>query len=157
MRNATLAAALLTGTSISLLGAKRVRRREGRETSDPIRFILNNAVAFVWGPPGTGKTKTLARITVELWSKGEQVLVLSHSNVAIDEAVARIAGRANSFREGRLVRYGFAQLKFLTEHRKLTSFYLATRLRPEIMGAYEKLLAERERLKRDGVQISWRG
>jgi|SRR5579872_3356637 len=46
---------------------------------------------FVCGPPGTGKTHTLARVTETFLRRGMRVLVVAHSNVAVDEAAMDIA------------------------------------------------------------------
>ncbi|WP_406677731.1 AAA domain-containing protein [Neomoorella carbonis] len=149
-KNASLVAAVLTGTPVMIKNLKPIKRNQHGNNSDVCSFVLNNAVAFIWGPPGTGKTETLARITNELLSKKECVLILSHSNVAVDEAVARIASVALTYREGDIVRYGFAQPTFLAKHRDLTSFYLAAKKRPELLHRYEQLRAEREKLKKSG-------
>ena len=45
----------------------------------------------MWGPPGTGKTTTLAHIVSELLAQGLRVLVLSTTNAALDQALAKIA------------------------------------------------------------------
>lgn len=46
---------------------------------------------FTWGPPGTGKTKVLANAVSNAVIDGLRVLVLAHSNVAVDVAMLRIA------------------------------------------------------------------
>ena len=44
-------------------------------------------ITFVWGPPGTGKTQTLAKIALKHIENEEKVLMLSYSNVSVDGAV----------------------------------------------------------------------
>ena len=56
-----------------------------------VQGALGLPVSFVWGPPGTGKTATLARIAEAFLRQGQRVLVVAHSNVAVDEAAADIA------------------------------------------------------------------
>jgi len=56
-----------------------------------VQGVLGMPVSFVWGPPGTGKTVTLARIAEAHLRQGRRVLVVAHSNVAVDEAAADIA------------------------------------------------------------------
>lgn len=41
-------------------------------------------ISFIHGPPGTGKTHTICRIIEDAVKKGQRVLVLSHSNDAVD-------------------------------------------------------------------------
>jgi hypothetical protein len=143
---------VLNGTPVRINNSKPVKENQLSSNFGVCRFVLNNAVSFIWGPPGTGKTETLARITNELISKKERVLILSHSNVAVDEAVARIASVALTYKEGDIVRYGFARPAFLIKHRDLTSFYLAAKKRPELLQRYEQLRSEREKLRKSGRQ-----
>ena len=49
-----------------------------------------NPVTYVWGPPGTGKTYTLARVAANKYFKEKRVLVLSHSNQAVDVLMGEI-------------------------------------------------------------------
>ena len=68
-------------------------------------------LAFVWGPPGTGKTVTLAHIVNELLAHGSRLLIVSTTNAAVDQALAAIArtddGRAH-IEAGHIVRIGQA-------------------------------------------------
>lgn len=44
--------------------------------------MMSNLI--VWGPPGTGKTYTLARVVANKFVKGKRIIVLAHSNKAVD-------------------------------------------------------------------------
>jgi len=46
----------------------------------------------VEGPPGTGKTTLIASVASELAAEGKRVLITSHTNVAVDNALERILG-----------------------------------------------------------------
>lgn len=50
----------------------------------------NQSISMLWGPPGTGKTETIKNIAVDCWQRKKKVLILSHTNAAIDEAAIRI-------------------------------------------------------------------
>ncbi len=70
---------------------------------------LHRTMTFVWGPPGTGKTDTLAVIAHTFVACGLRVLVVSHSNAAVDAAVERIAKTMENtpwYEQGRLIRLG---------------------------------------------------
>ncbi|HEY7171799.1 MAG TPA: AAA domain-containing protein [Vicinamibacterales bacterium] len=56
-----------------------------------VQLCSDSDLAFVWGPPGTGKTTTLAHIVSELRTQGLRVLVLSTTNAALDQALEKIA------------------------------------------------------------------
>ncbi|HEX3704631.1 MAG TPA: AAA domain-containing protein [Vicinamibacterales bacterium] len=57
-----------------------------------VQLCSDSDLAFVWGPPGTGKTTTLAHIVSELLAQGLRVLVLSTTNAALDQALEPGAG-----------------------------------------------------------------
>jgi superfamily I DNA and/or RNA helicase/ssDNA-binding Zn-finger/Zn-ribbon topoisomerase 1 len=80
--------------------------------------IFKNPITFVWGPPGTGKTKTLALSAKYLYKYGEKILVLSHSNIAVDVALLNIANNLidlNKGYNGEIIKYGSLFLKELEE------------------------------------------
>lgn len=52
-----------------------------------IKLSETKQVSLIWGPPGTGKTYTLAQIIYRAFHRKESVLVLSTSNVAIDQVL----------------------------------------------------------------------
>ena len=77
-----------------------------------VQLCCDSDVAFVWGPPGTGKTTTLAEIAAELVHQGQRVLVTSTTNAAVDQALAKLAGTESArglFDRGEVVRVGQAQ------------------------------------------------
>lgn len=49
--------------------------------------------AYVWGPPGTGKTTTLGALVATLAAAGKRVLVVSPYNVAVDAAALSCVSR----------------------------------------------------------------
>lgn len=51
---------------------------------------LSAGAAYVWGPPGTGKTRVVAQLASELVRRGERVLIAAHTNAAVDGAVAAL-------------------------------------------------------------------
>jgi superfamily I DNA and/or RNA helicase len=77
-----------------------------------IKLALGSEVSFVWGPPGTGKTKTIARITEGFLAKNLSVLLLSHTNVATDGALLDVVEHlqdTDDYREGKFLREGTIQ------------------------------------------------
>lgn len=51
---------------------------------DAIKNSLKRNLNIIWGPPGTGKTKTLQGVIAEFLAKGKKVLFASNTNNAID-------------------------------------------------------------------------
>ena len=76
---------------------------------DAIRSSLSKEVTFIWGPPGTGKTRTLTVILEHLLSSGRRILLTSHTNLAVDEILSKYIEDplAQRFvRDGKIVRHG---------------------------------------------------
>lgn len=70
-----------------------------------VQLCAESELAFVWGPPGTGKTATLVHVIDELLARGERILIASTTNAAIDQLLAKLASRP-WFAPGRFVRLG---------------------------------------------------
>lgn len=74
-----------------------------------VKRSLGSDVTFVWGPPGTGKTSTLARIVEAHYRAGRSVLLVSNTNIAVDTALERVVERLESepgFSQGLVIREG---------------------------------------------------
>ena len=79
------------------------------EQRDALRRSLGSDTTFVWGPPGTGKTKTLAHIVEAHYRAGRSVLLVSNTNIAVDTALERVAERLKGepeFHQGLVIRRG---------------------------------------------------
>ncbi len=108
-------------------------------------------ITFVWGPPGTGKTETLAKIALSHIARGHRVLMVSYSNVSVDGAVLRVYARAEEHdrKPGRILRYGYPRAKEILEHETLTAYNLALYQSPELLRKREELFEKRQSLKKD--------
>ncbi|HSS02294.1 MAG TPA: AAA domain-containing protein [Kofleriaceae bacterium] len=74
-----------------------------------VQLCSDSELAFVWGPPGTGKTVTLTHVIEELVAQGHRILLASTTNAAIDQVLAKLSGRAwfaDEVAAGRLIRLG---------------------------------------------------
>ena len=71
---------------------------------------LREAVTFVWGPPGTGKTKTLGEIVRSAFESQERTLICSNTNKAVDQVLYHICEALGTehpaMKEGKIVRLG---------------------------------------------------
>ncbi len=79
------------------------------EQLDAIRHSLGSDTTYVWGPPGTGKTMTLARIVEAHYRAGRSVLLVSNTNIAVDTALKKVADRLKGeteFHLGLVIRQG---------------------------------------------------
>jgi hypothetical protein len=71
-------------TSIELPGLNR-----GQHAA--VASGLGRDTTFIWGPPGTGKTRTIGALGAALFTRGRSLLMVSHTNAAVDQALMKIA------------------------------------------------------------------
>ena len=69
---------------------------------------LGRNATFIWGPPGTGKTRTIGAIGEHLYRRQRSVLLVSHTNAAVDESLQRIADAVgiDELPSGKILRVG---------------------------------------------------
>lgn len=75
---------------------------------EALRSSLSRNLTFIWGPPGTGKTKTIGAIGAQLLLANRSLLMVSHTNTAVDLALLNIAKQANpeKIEAGKILRVG---------------------------------------------------
>jgi hypothetical protein len=61
--------------------------RVAGQTREARAQCIGSEVTFLWGPPGTGKTFTIAALVASLAQIGETVLVTSHTHAAVEQAL----------------------------------------------------------------------
>ncbi|MYL64078.1 AAA family ATPase [Bacillus hwajinpoensis] len=132
---------------------KTVKHPEEKIKSHLHELILRskyNPVTYVWGPPGTGKTHNLARAAANHFFKGNSVLILSHSNQAVDvlmREIALFAEKREKFEEGKIMRYGLQR-----DVPSILPLYTDQLLRaqhPDLAEEKESIVEERKNLKDD--------
>ncbi|WP_219914056.1 AAA domain-containing protein, partial [Bacillus paranthracis] len=105
-----------------------------------------NPTTYVWGPPGTGKSYNLSRIISAHYQKGKSVLVLAHSNAAVDVLMSEVTKQIEKKKKwtpGEIVRYGYSQHEHIRNHETL----LASKLVETTNGSWgeERLYLEETR------------
>jgi hypothetical protein len=71
-----------------------------------LEACLGTGVHLVWGPPGTGKTRVLTEAISALVDAGRRVLLVSATNIAVDNALLGAARRTSRHQDGTLLRVG---------------------------------------------------
>jgi len=78
--------------------------------SQALQHASSNAVTFIWGPPGCGKTLTLGEIVRLMFDAGKRVLICSNTNTAVDQVLYSICNALgkehDALQTGRIVRLG---------------------------------------------------
>jgi len=86
-----LAASVFHPSMANIQRSKLPYTSEFVDISGQLRDVLEQAcgstVTYIWGPPGTGKTHAIAHLVTALIEAGERVLVTSHTNAAVDQAL----------------------------------------------------------------------
>jgi AAA domain/Topoisomerase DNA binding C4 zinc finger len=125
---------------------------EGDVTLDPkqlnefqvaaARAVVKKPVSYVWGPPGTGKTQTLAFAAANLVARGEKVLIISNTNIAVDVALQKTLEylqEDNEYFEGKFVRFGIPRLPGLEDFPWSLPTYVARDKHPGLYATIEKI------------------
>lgn len=110
-----------------------------------------NATTYIWGPPGTGKTYTLARMIAKHYVAGKKILVMAHSNAAVDVLLLELAEyvqEKNNWTPGDILRYGFSADPKVRAHKDLLTGKLVENNNPKTKEKINKLESERSRLKK---------
>lgn len=113
-----------------------------------VAHALGSACTYLWGPPGTGKTQTIGHLVAELVRRGKSVLLVSHTNVAIDEALLRAADLlGDDLPDGQVLRLGSAYGPRLDERPRLLPATHVKERSADLAEAIAGLRAAREVLR----------
>ena len=121
----------------------------GQDTA--LKKVSEQDITFIWGPPGTGKTTTLAKIALEFMLRKKRILMLSYSNVSVDGALLRVANMVEQ-NSGDVVRYGHPRVKEVLERDDLTTYDYVLKNHPELKIEYEALKKEKKNLKKNVIE-----
>jgi KaiC/GvpD/RAD55 family RecA-like ATPase len=113
---------------------------------------FSRSLAVIWGPPGTGKTNAIAKAVEAHLGAGRRVLLVSHANMAVDEALEQVAEQLAAgpfYQEGKLVRLGICHKPTLQERYPLVILENISTMQGETLTREKgDLLSERERVDR---------
>ncbi len=84
-------------------------------TKTALRKCSGSEVTFLWGPPGTGKTYSIAALVAIFAAANETSLVVSHTHAAVEQALYALVEPAGDGRAGGLL----ADSEFIAQGRIL--------------------------------------
>lgn len=109
-------------------------------------------IVTVWGPPGTGKTYTMAKIANGYIAQGKSVLIVSHSNVSVDGVIKQVVkmlgtDKQSILEDGKILRFGYVRDDELSQNPYATSFNYALSKCDSYARQLEHLMAKRDELR----------
>lgn len=115
--------------------------------------VKSSDITIIWGPPGTGKTYTMAEIALDFIKKQQSILIVSHSNVSVDGVLNKVvqmlpaSNKMELLQRGKILRYGYVRDEELEKEPYAVSFnYVLWKHRAE-KEKMERLQKEKARLK----------
>ena len=150
--NRTLADAVVQPGALPKRPARPIRADDDSELEDSQRkayqTALREALTFIWGPPGCGKTMTLGAIVHSAFNSGKRTLICSNTNKAVDQVLYKICEALThehpAMEGGKVVRLGrVADDKLESKYRKYVAIdEIVERRLTELEGKKSQLEAE---------------
>lgn len=138
------------GKRISSISFGKFKPDEAQKRA--IEMALGSEVLYLIGPPGTGKTSTLAAMAFAALKEGRTVLIAAHTNIAVDNAIMRLAemcqdSGARELQDSLIVRYGTPQDRRLIDDDTYVDVYLPRIVRKRGSDLHRQAEALRAQLK----------
>jgi AAA domain len=112
--------------------------------AEAVASAVGRDTTFVWGPPGTGKTRTIGRIGEQLVRSERSVLVVSHTNSAVDQAIVEVVrDLGDDLVDGSVLRLGTPKDQRLAERERLLAETHIKERSQDLLDRQAKLLTER--------------
>lgn len=125
--------------------------KRGQEMA--VTHALSEEITVIWGPPGTGKTYTMAQMTKRFVSMGKTVLIVSHSNISVDNVVKQISNQFSKnhlspiLSQGKVLRYGYVRDEELSKNDNCVAFNFALNRHSELKNSISHFPRKVENLK----------
>lgn len=117
-----------------------------------IKKALDSDITVIWGPPGTGKTHTMATLARKYIAQGKSVLIVSHSNISVDAVIYKICLQMHENKQlehlinGKVLRYGYVRDESLKRVPLATSFNYVLTKNSGLKIKYDELTKKSEEL-----------
>lgn len=115
-----------------------------------LESALGRDLTVIWGPPGTGKTRTIGTIAQSLMQEDRSVLVVSHTNTAVDQAIMHVATAIKSsdpkrLEDGAVVRLGkVSDEKLISQYPEVLIEYQVARQSKDLVDQRSGLVQQKQ-------------
>ena len=111
---------------------------------------------FIWGPPGTGKTQTIGEIGFQLYKRKRSIILVSHTNTAVDQAIIRIGKKIykDDLENGKAIRVGNPKDERLREEPNLLLETHVTRRSEKLANKRDELKNELEKGSYESIELA---
>lgn len=117
------------------------------QQQEAVATALSWDTSFIWGPPGTGKTRTIGQIGSALSERDASLLIVSHTNAAVDQAILAVAeSLGGRLVDGTVVRVGEPVDRQLQERPRLLARTHVEERSAELMGRRDEARVARAQL-----------
>jgi hypothetical protein len=119
---------------------------------EAVTTAIANDIFYLWGPPGTGKTFTLSRVSDLLFAAGKKTLICSNTNQAVDQVLYALCEALKPqhpvMEAGQIVRIGKIAFEDLNRkyHAYVTLDGITERKSADLKRRKEQLESEVERI-----------
>ncbi len=128
---------------------------DNAEQDEAVSSAIGRDLTFLWGPPGTGKTTTIGRLASELFRRDRSVLIVSHTNTAVDQALLNVGTLLSSALEsGKIIRLGDPVQQELKEVPLLLAATHVERRAEQLTQERAQLVRDREDAKEHVLRVS---
>jgi hypothetical protein len=116
-----------------------------------LESALGRNLTVIWGPPGTGKTHTIGTITEQLYKSARTVLIVSHTNSAVDQAIKHVAKSLEAHLEqGSVIRVGEVRdQELISKYPNVLVMRQIERQSRELFKQHEALVSKRQDLSNE--------
>lgn len=119
-------------------------------------------LSIIWGPPGTGKTTTIAKAIEAHLNAGRKVLLVSHANNAVDQALLDVAKQMKNtafYNDGELVRLGTPTdteilSRFEKEYNMVLMDKISEKLGASLVEEKNQLLKNIEQFEKENTEFT---
>lgn len=118
---------------------------------EAVHQALNNELTFIWGPPGTGKSRTISELIVQYLLAGKSVLFISQSNIAVDIVAKQVVENKERKiqrlkKQHQILRSGYPKMQPLAQWNDVLPYEIALQEKPLLALELERLNKDRKKL-----------